>query len=417
MKPVWIGLGVTVGALLLVVFVFGAVLGPDGVRRGLIDLLTPEYHPEGDPGSLKASFVAPDDTRERVDVSLTKVAGGLTLPVDIQFVPGHAAVMLVLEQHGNVVRVDSDGGLRKVLHLDVVSGGERGLLGLTFHPSYASNGRFYLNATVASAEAEKTQITAWKVAPGSDFSSGQPDLLGIVIEVEQPYQNHNGGQLAFGPDGMLYVGLGDGGFADDPHGHGQNTQTLLGSMLRLDVDRTENGAQYAIPPDNPFVGKEGFRPEIWAFGLRNPWRYSFAPDGRLIVAEVGQDLFEEITVVGAGENHGWAVREAAHCFPPKARCSADGMVDPLWEYPREEGASITGGHVYLGTALPALKGHYVFADFVSGRLWALPLLTLEPVPKTLGKWPILPSTFGRDAAGEIYLADFGRGDIYRLDAP
>lgn len=385
------------------------------VRRGLVDALTPEYAPEGDASRLAPTFPAPDDSRERVDVGLTEVATDFALPVDIQFVPGHPSVMLVVEQAGGVVRVEGEAR-RELMKIDVVTGGERGLLGLAFHPDYAQNGRFFLNATVASGKREKTQISSWKVPPGDDLSTANPALERVIIEIEQPYQNHNGGQLAFGPDGMLYLGTGDGGFADDPHNHGQDRSTLLGAMLRLDVDKQADGKGYAVPTDNPFVGQDGVRPEIWAYGLRNPWRYAFSPDARLVVADVGQDLFEEVTIVGAGENHGWKVREAAHCFPEGATCSSKGLVDPIWEYPRQEGVSITGGYVYTGEALPKLRDHYIFGDFVSGRLWAL-ALDGESVPKTLGKWPLLPSTFGQDASGELYVADYGRGAILRITTP
>lgn len=398
-----------VGVVLVALVVVACTVGPTGVRRVLIDWFTPEYTPEGDPGALAPTFPAPDDARQRVDIGLDKVADGFTLPVDIQFVPGHPDVMLVVEQPGNVVRVGPQGR-RQLLHVEVVHGGEQGLLGLAFHPDYAANGRFFLNATVAGPE--RTQITSWTVPPGDDLARAVPTLEHVVLELEQPYQNHNAGQLAFGPDGMLYVGVGDGGFVGDPHGHGQNTATLLGAMLRLDVAK----APYEVPPDNPFVGRDGFRPEIWAYGLRNPWRYTFSPDGELVVADVGQDLWEEVTVVGRGENHGWKTREGAHCFPPDATCSRGAMTDPIWEYPRQEGASITGGYFYAGKRVPALVGAYVFADFVSGRIWALDIAAGGP-PRTLGKWPLLPSTFGRDAGGELYVANYGAGVVYRIGAP
>jgi glucose/arabinose dehydrogenase len=237
--------------------------------------------------------------------------------------------------------------------------------------------------------------------------------------VEQPYQKHKAGQLQFGPDGYLYVGLGDGGWRNDPHGNGQNRKVLLGKMLRLDVDARTAGA-YGIPSDNPFVGHADARPEIWAYGLRNPWRYSFDGFGRLIVGDVGQDRFEEIDIVHTGDNLGWNVREATHCFAPPANCPENGFVDPIFEYGRELGSCITGGYVYTGSMVPELRDQYVFADFMSGAVWAMKL----PGPhlagsglhdaRLLGNWPYLISSFGRDDDGELYLVDYANGKLFRL---
>jgi glucose/arabinose dehydrogenase len=215
---------------------------------------------------------------------------------------------------------------------------------------------------------------------------------------------------------MLYIGFGDGGSADDPHGNGQNLSTLLSKMLRIDVDRRDPGLQYAIPKDNPFVGKAGARPEIWAYGLRNPWRYSFDPRGRLIVADVGQNHEEEIDIVERGANLGWNRREGRHCFPIGQSCDAKGLVDPIFEYGRGDGISVTGGYVYQGKALPELAGKYIFGDYGSGRVWALDLPdTIKPTTaKVLGVWPRTFSTFGRDGSGEIYAGDYASGEIVRM---
>ncbi|HNJ67033.1 MAG TPA: PQQ-dependent sugar dehydrogenase, partial [Turneriella sp.] len=221
-------------------------------------------------------------------------------------------------------------------------------------------------------------------------------------------------------DGMLYIGWGDGGFKDDPKGHGQNPKTLLGSMLRVSVEPDASGKPYTVPSDNPFVGNPAYAPETFAWGFRNPWRYSFDPKGRLIVADVGQDLFEEIDIVEKGANYGWNIREGAHCFEPKENCKTENLRDPVYEYGRKEGQSLTGGYVYTGTAIAALKDKYVFADFVSGRIWAiqLPESAQGKVDKayTLGQWPVLISAFGRDNGGNLYAADFGSGKILRLAA-
>jgi glucose/arabinose dehydrogenase len=326
--------------------------------------------------------------------------------------------MVVLEKPGSIQWLDVNTGKSGPwLRREVLTRSEQGMLGLAFHPKFKANGRFFLNYSVDVSGQKTTRVAEWAVEPGNPIADTQPREVRTIIEVAQPYANHNAGQLAFGPDGMLYIGLGDGGAANDPHGHGQNLGTLLGSMLRLDIDRAE---PYAIPADNPFVGREGARGEIWAYGLRNPWRYSFAPDGRLVVADVGQNAFEEITIVGRGENHGWKVREAAHCFPGGERCHGDTVyTDPVWEYPRNEGISVTGGYVYTGKSIPALVGRYVFGDYGSGRLWALALpqaKSLQPdsAIRALGGFDVTPATFGVDHAGEMYVADFARGRIYRF---
>ena len=237
------------------------------------------------------------------------------------------------------------------------------------------------------------------------------------MTVFQPYANHDAGQLAFGPDGMLYIGWGDGGFRNDPKGSGQDRQTMLGAMLRVDIDNPDGGRAYGIPADNPFVNDAGTLDEIYAIGLRNPWRYSFAPDGRLVVADVGQDLWEEVSIVPAGGNLGWNLREGFHCFPPGGSCPSDEpLVEPIYEYGRDDGNSITGGFVDT-SGDEKLNGLYVFGDFVTGRLWAIDLPESgTATPRALGRWPILPSTFGQDTQGRVYVADFGSGTIYRIQA-
>ncbi|HHO50385.1 MAG TPA: dehydrogenase, partial [Deltaproteobacteria bacterium] len=226
---------------------------------------------------------------------------------------------------------------------------------------------------------------------------------------------HDAGQLAFGPDGMLYVGLGDGGFRNDPLGAGQDRSTLLGSMLRLDV-RTPG--RYAVPDDNPFVGIAGVRPEIWAYGLRNPWRYSFTPDGRLVVADVGQNTWEEIDLVSRGDNLGWSLREGSSCFEPPKGCPTVDLTDPIYTYGRKDGGSVTGGVVW--TAPGPLQGRYLFGDFSTGRLWALRL----PQPgaaagqaevTALGRFDLRPSAFGRAPDGRVWVAGFARGAIYQIE--
>jgi glucose/arabinose dehydrogenase len=218
---------------------------------------------------------------------------------------------------------------------------------------------------------------------------------------------------------MLYIGWGDGGWRGDPHNNGQNPMTMLGSMLRIDVNGRSGGRDYAIPQDNPFVRREDGLAEVWAYGLRNPWKYSFAPDGRLIVADVGQDEYEEIDIISRGGNYGWNIREGRHCYRPSSGCRTNELIDPVYEYSHEEGQSVTGGYVYTGERISDLKGRYIFGDFVQGRVWALDLAdknsAMQAEVYTLGKWPLMISTFGRDHDGELYVADFAGGAIYRME--
>jgi quinoprotein glucose dehydrogenase len=244
-----------------------------------------------------------------------------------------------------------------------------------------------------------------------------------ILRIKQPFWNHNGGTLAFGPDGCLYVGLGDGGSARDPHRNGQNLKTLLGSILRIDVDKKSDGKKYSIPQDNPFVGQKDARPEIWAYGLRNVWRMSFdRKTGALWAGDVGQDIWEEIDLIEKGGNYGWNLREAKHKFGPKGSEARSDMIDPVWEYHHNIGKSITGGNVYRGKRVPELVGAYLYADYVSGKVWALRYD--EKAKKVVGNHPIEPGescpvkkmpviTFGEDEGGEVYFCD-SFGFLYRF---
>jgi len=301
-----------------------------------------------------------------------------------------------------------------------VSDVEEGLLGLAFHPDFAANGRLFIGYVARVGSKDVSRIAEWHLSNTSDLAHAKAKQVAVLLELEQPYQNHNGGQLAFGPDGYLYAGFGDGGFRDDPHGNGQNPATWLGSMLRIDVNTRAAGKAYGIPHDNPFVAKPGYRPETWAIGLRNPWRYSFDTLGRLVIADVGQDTWEELDIAQAGDNLGWNIKEAFSCrVEDRAQCERADLVAPVFAYGREDGASITGGFVYTGERIAALRGLYVFGDFVSGRLFAIALprdrTQRVQAPIALGKWPIMPSTFGRDHRGELYVASLPGGEIYRLD--
>jgi len=345
---------------------------------------------------------------------LEVVAKGFPEATDLQPLPGSDGVMVVLQKGGKAswLRL-ADGARGTILELPVVTSSELGLLGIAFHPDFEENRKIYVNYTVRE-DGLHTRVSEFTLPPGDP--AGRAEGERILLRQEQPYSNHNAGQLQFGPDGMLYVGFGDGGSGGDPENRAQDPSTWLGKMLRIDVNDRQGELPYEIPADNPFVGREGFRPEIWALGLRNPWRYSFAPDGRLIVADVGQNAWEEIDLVAAGDNLGWKVREGSHCFEPRSGCTTEGFVDPIFEYPRDKGQSLTGGYVYTGKRIPALAGRYVFTDFLSGRVWSLALPDeVERVEaKEHGVTGRMVATMGRDAEGELYFADFGSGELLRL---
>ncbi|MGE0161235.1 MAG: sorbosone dehydrogenase family protein, partial [Gemmatimonadales bacterium] len=302
---------------------------------------------------------------------------------------------------------------------DLVSGGgEQGLLGMAFHPDYGANGRFYVNYTDTLGH---TQIVRYSVSADPDVAD--PGSALPISTVQQPYANHNGGMIAFGPnDGMLYVGMGDGGSGGDPHGHGQNRMTLLGDMLRLDVD---GGTPYAIPADNPYVASLSIAPEIWASGLRNPWRFAFdRATGDLYIADVGQNAWEEVSFQPAssagGENYGWNVMEGTHCYPVTAGCSQAGLTLPIHEYDHGDGCSIAGGYVYRGADFPALQGRYFFADLCSSWLRSFAVVGgvvrgLQDHTASAGPVSSIVS-FGEDGLGELYVVSHG-GAILRIASP
>ena len=304
---------------------------------------------------------------------------------------------------------------KKVVYKDRQN--EEGLLGLAFHPQFKENGHFYIYYT--STEEPQLSIISRFTAMDGARSKAAADSEFEIMRIKQPYWNHNGGTIAFGPDGMLYVALGDGGAGNDPHGNGQNLGTLLGSILRIDVDRKEGDKNYAIPKDNPFVGKEGARGEIYAYGFRNVWRLGFdRKTGQLWAGDVGQNLWEEINIVTKGGNYGWNRREGRHPFGADGVDASDAMIEPIFEYDHVTGKSITGGTVYRGSRTPSLQGAYLYADYVSGKIWAL----TQEGGKATGnhyipsdKMPVI--TFGEDENGEVYFAIVdpkGQG-IYRFE--
>ncbi len=306
-------------------------------------------------------------------------------------------------------------------------GNEEGLLGLAFDPAYESNGYFYVYYSAANPR--RSVIARFSVDPGDPDRADASSETQILV-VPQPYSNHNGGHLVFGPDGYLYVGLGDGGSANDPNGNGQDRTTLLGSILRIDVSTLDSQGRYSVPPDNPFAGEGGaVRPEIWAYGLRNPWRFNFDPhSGDLWAADVGQNAWEEVDIIRPGANYGWNVMEGAHCTPGgrgltglvrrgSEECDRTGLELPVIEYGREDGCSITGGYVYRGERLPSLAGAYVYGDFCSGKIWGLRAEDGAAVEhRLLVDSSLSLSAFGEHAAGGLFMLSFDR-TIYRFVQP
>lgn len=350
-------------------------------------------------------------------VKLVPAHVGFTQPTVITHAGDGSNRLFVAEKTGALKVIDG-GAISVFLDLSetVSTESERGLLGVAFHPQYADNGRFFVNYTNRQGD---TVIAEFRVS--DDRNRAERGSERVLLIIPQPYANHNGGQLAFGPDGYLYIGTGDGGSAGDPLNAGQELGSLLGKILRIDVD---GGSPYAIPADNPFVGRADARPEIWAYGLRNPWRFSFdRATGDLWIADVGQNAWEEVNFQPAispgGENYGWRLMEGPSCYQPAQNCNDGTLTLPLLTYSHAsgQGRSVTGGFVYRGTSLPALRGAYLFGDFVSGRVWAAS-------SNGSGSWSVRElantgyaiATFGEDEAGELYLADFGTGVLYRFVA-
>lgn len=371
-------------------------------------------------------------------VKLTAVASGFTSPVGMTS-PNDGSKRLFVFEQGGKVYVIKNGTVNKTPFIDLssrldglnIAYSEKGLLGMAFHPQYKTNGKFYVYYSAPAKGNNidhKSVISCFKVsATNTDIADTKEQ---VILEIMQPESNHNGGNLAFGPDGYLYIGTGDGGGANDEHGtigNGQNTQTLLGKILRIDVDNTTT---YTTPTDNPFYDQPNYKKEIWAYGLRNPWRFSFdRVTGRLFCGDVGQNTYEEINIIKKGGNYGWRIMEGYHCFNPKTNCSTSGLELPVSEYDHETGISICGGYMYRGKKFPSLHGTYFFGDW-SGKVFALKqnqngtwdrsdvFLNGSKSNETEGKI----NSFGEDADGEIYILTqklFGprspTGVLYRID--
>lgn len=345
------------------------------------------------------------------------IVSGLNSPLDLEQ-PGDNSGRLFVVEQGGTIRIIQNGSVLPTPFLnissEVIAQDEMGLLGVTFHPSFAANGKFYVNYVRNNAGQFQSVISEFQVSAANP-NQADPTTERILLTVDQVnnFTNHKAGQLAFGPDGFLYFGLGDGGSGDDPFGHGQNTQILLGKMMRINVNSTSPGKQYAIPPDNPFVAGGGL-PEIYAFGFRNPWRFSFDPNGRLFVADVGQDSFEEVDIVQKGGNYGWNIMEGDHCFNPPSNCNMTGLSLPIVQIPHPEAEAVIGGFVYHGTALSGMQGRYIFGD-LNGKIWSL----TEDPPNTFTLSQLATenfniSSFGQDAAGELYAVDISGGRVLKL---
>ena len=341
-----------------------------------------------------------------------------TRPVDLQHAGDHSNRIFVAEQSGVISVFPNDPtATTKTVFLDIRSkvddaGNEEGLLGLAFHPDYKTNGYFYVNYTASNPD--RTVISRFKASSQADKADATSEL--VILTFDQPYSNHNGGQVSFGPDGYLYIAVGDGGSGGDPHDNGQNRSTLLGKILRIDVNKQENGMQYGIPGDNPFAkNTSGYREEIYAYGLRNPWRLSFdAENGWLWTGDVGQNAYEEIDVIMKGGNYGWNTMEGNHCYEPSSGCDRSGLKIPIHEYNRDAGISITGGFVYRGASLTELKGKYIYADYATRRIWALDHTDMnKPINTELIQADFNISSFGVDQNNELYLCGFD-GKIYKL---
>lgn len=355
----------------------------------------------------------PGETPGQPALRLVEVASGLQSPVHLT-APATDARLFIVEQPGRI-RIVENGQLLPTPFLDIAakvsSGGERGLLSVAFHPGYAQNGQFYVNYTDKAGD---TRIERYRVSANRNLAD--PASASPVLHVRQPYSNHNGGLVVFGPDGMLYVGMGDGGGGGDPEEAGQDPLQLLGKLLRIDVDAAQ---PYGMPAGNPYAGGSGGRGEMWALGMRNPWRFSFDHAANLLyVADVGQNRLEEVNVVPAGEggvNYGWDVMEASDCFEPSSGCSREGLTLPVLEYTHDDGCSITGGFVYRGQAIPGLQGHYLYADYCEGWVRSFRYADGQAADKRSYPLPDVGniSSFGEDSQRELYVISH-RGTVHRI---
>jgi len=352
-------------------------------------------------------------------LALTAVVSGLSSPLDLESPDDGSGRLFVVEQGGRI-KIIQNGSVLSPPFLDISSkvatGGEMGLLGVTFHPNFSASRKFYVNYVRNQAGQIQSVIAEYSVASAtSNQTDASTERILLTVNQVGNFTNHKAGELAFGADGFLYFGLGDGGSGGDPNGNGQNKQTLLGKMMRIDVDGTSAGLQYRIPSDNPFVSGGGL-PEIYAYGFRNPWRFSFdRPTNRLFVADVGQGSFEEVDIVQKGGNYGWNTMEGNHCFNPATGCSMSGLALPIAEYDHSVGIAVIGGYVYHGTSIANLQGTYVFGD-LNGKIFGLQETSPNNWTRTLlATTSTQLSSFGQDQSGELYVVDLS-GSIFKIKA-
>ena len=365
-------------------------------------------------GLMLIVFATPVISANQIKLNRVFADVAFNQPVAIVVAPGKSNVWYIVEKTGKVIRLQqAKGKLEHSLFIDIrnrVDSGpnEAGLLGMAFDPDFNKNGRFYLSYT-GPADGNPLESILSRFTSLDSGLSADPGKEQILIRLDQPYSNHNGGNIQFGHDGFLYYGLGDGGWAGDPDGNGQNTHTLLGALLRIDVSGEQG---YTIPGDNPFV-KGGGKPEIYAYGLRNPWRWSFdRKTGALWLADVGQNKWEEVNRIERGGNYGWNIREGLHCY--SGDCNRAGLIAPVAEYSHDHGCSITGGYVYRGSAIPFLYGTYLYGDYCSGTIWGMKVDGQKNfVTRELLGTRLNIASFGEDNNGELYVVDLN-GKIFRI---
>ncbi len=384
---------------------------------------------DGGGNATTSAGVAVDVENGPPRLELAPAIGGFSLPLDLQAPTDGSGRLFVVQQDG-VIRVVQGGQVLPAPFVDLgtrpgfTSGGETGLLGLAFHPDYSANGRFFVNYTRNSGGRLQTVIAEFRASPPSS-STADPLTERILFTWDQPFANHNGGGLAFGADGLLYIGLGDGGSGGDPLCNAQNLDTLLGKMLRIDVTTTPPaGQQYVIPAGNPFANQPGRRGEIWLYGLRNPFRFSFdrANGSDLYIGDVGQNAFEEVDLVTpaqGGANLGWNLMEGTHPYGTSCAMTGNTLTPPIFDYSHAAGDdAITGGYVYRGSAIPALVGSYVFGDFISGRVWTLSRnaqgIWVRSADAVLSMGPTNLSSFGQAQDGELWVVRYSSGEVARI---
>lgn len=372
------------------------------------------------PAAGSGSAISTSDASGKYNLSLAFPDIEFEQPVELTSPFDNTDRIFVLAQKGIIDVLPNKPDVKKAaVFLDITnkveSGGEKGLLGLAFHPDYKNNGFFYVNYT--RGRPLETVISRFKVST-ADPNVADPGSEEILLRYRQPYDNHNGGKIAFGNDGFLYIAAGDGGSGGDPGNRAQNRKELLGKILRIDVNKQTSNLPYSIPADNPFKeNKDGFREEIYAYGMRNPWRFSFdRSTGALWAGDVGQNKIEEVDVIEKGGNYGWHIMEADECFESD-NCDKKGLIEPVWSYHQgsETGHSVTGGYVCRDKNLPGLDGKYIFGDFVSGNIWALSYSGKKAVKNELiAKLSDGLSSFGEDSKSNLYVLAYGAGKIYKI---